>query len=342
MREMRGHGAAILFVLAAIALLGFIAAYNDHETTNIAVAKYYAKQACEPCYNAVREIYYAVLEDNEMLSWPFYALVGVILLLEQVQSVYAASRAFSVSFFHDFLWFLLDALFVWTLLPLYQTFLAGFYDSHLGFLRADTIQTWPLAGQILVVVLAVDFIRWLHHLLRHKVTLFWYFHTIHHSQRDMNLFTDLRVHPVERLIETGVSFIPFLSLRTDIALASFAGWYMFGIWYARFYHSNIKTNLGFLRYILVTPQSHRIHHSREKRHQDKNFGAIFSIWDHLFATQYRKYDEYPETGIDDPTFPHETEFGWHRSLGMLFLQLVYPFELAFRSASGMINAKKPV
>jgi sterol desaturase/sphingolipid hydroxylase (fatty acid hydroxylase superfamily) len=340
MRGMRGHGAAILFVLAAIALLGFIAAYSDHETTNIAAAKYYAKQACEPCYNAVREVYYAVPEQNEMLSWPFYALVGIILALEWTQPVYATSRAFSVSLFHDFLWFLLNALFLGLLMPIYENFLVGFYGSYLGFLRADTSHAWSLPVQILIAVLVADFISWFHHLLRHKVRLFWYFHTVHHSQRDMNLFTDLRVHPVERLIEAGVKFIPFLSLGTDIALESFVGWYMFESWYARFYHGNIKTNLGFLRYILVTPQSHRVHHSREKPHQDKNFGAIFSIWDHLFGTQYRKYDEYPETGIDDATFPHETEFSWHRSIGMLFLQLVYPFQLTFRSAAGMGAQKR--
>jgi sterol desaturase/sphingolipid hydroxylase (fatty acid hydroxylase superfamily) len=151
----------------------------------------------------------------------------------------------------------------------------------------------------------------------------------------MNLFTDLRVHPIERLIETGVAFIPFLSLRSDIALASLAGWHLFGIWYARFYHSNIKSNLGMLRYILVTPQSHRIHHSLKMEHRDKNFGAIFSIWDHLFGTQYRVYDEYPATGLNDPAFPYETELGWHRTTDTLWHQLVYPFQLAFRSAIGL-------
>jgi sterol desaturase/sphingolipid hydroxylase (fatty acid hydroxylase superfamily) len=341
MRGTRSH-VAILFGLAVIAFFGFIMACNDQATTSIASAKYHIEQACEPCYQVVRKLYLAVLAPKQMLSWHFYTLVGIILSLEWAQPVYTRSRAFSVTLFHDFLWFLLDALFVGILMPIYHRFLFGFHRSYLSFLQADMVDAWPLAGHILVAVLVADFIRWLHHLLRHKVMLFWYFHTVHHSQRDMNLFTDLRVHPVERLIEAGVSFIPFLSLRTDVALASFVGWYMFGTWYARFYHSNIKTNLGILRYIVVTPQSHRIHHSRKKEHQDKNFGAIFSIWDHLFGTQYRKYDEYPETGIDDATFPHETEFAPHRTLSILFFQLVYPFELAFRSATRMVARKQAV
>jgi sterol desaturase/sphingolipid hydroxylase (fatty acid hydroxylase superfamily) len=335
---MRGH-VAIALGLAAIALLGFMMRSNHSVTTWTSAAKYYAEQACEPCYHVARKVHSAVLVPNQLLSWHFYALVGIISLLEWIQPVYTRSRVFAASFFHDCLWFLFDALFVGTLMPIYHRTLLGLHRSYLGFLQVDMVQAWPLAAHILLAVLVSDFIRWFHHLLRHKVILFWYFHTVHHSQRDMNLFTDLRVHPVERLIEAGVSFIPFLSLRTDLALASFSGWYLFGTWYARFYHSNIKTNLGILRYIMVTPQSHRIHHSRNKKHQDKNFGAIFSIWDHLFGTQYRKYDEYPETGIDDETFPHEAEFTWRGAIRALFFQLVYPFELAFRWATGMFVQK---
>ena len=147
----------------------------------------------------------------------------------------------------------------------------------------------------------------------------------------MNLFTDLRVHPIERVLEAAVSFVPFLSLQIEIALASFSGWNLFGIWYARFYHSNIRTNLGILRYIMVTPQSHRIHHSLRREHQDKNFGAIFSIWDQLFGTQYRKYDEYPETGIDDAFYPYESNTTWHAQVSCLFRQLLYPCKLVLRS-----------
>jgi sterol desaturase/sphingolipid hydroxylase (fatty acid hydroxylase superfamily) len=336
-RGMKGYVMAVFLGLAGIAFFAFITASNDHKTIRIAAAEYHVKQAC---YKIARNVYSELIVQNQMLSWHFYAIVGIILLLEWTKPVYIRSGAFSVSFFFDFLWFLQNALFVSNIKPMYQRFLWQFYHSYLDFLQVDMINAWPLAGQILLAVLAADFTRWLHHLLRHKVMLFWHFHAVHHSQRDINLFTDLRVHPIDWLIVAGVSFIPFSSLRVNIALESFAGWYMFGLWYARFYHSNIKTNLGILRYIMVTPQSHRIHHSRKKEHQNKNYGAIFSIWDHLFGTQYQNYDEYPETGIDDAAFPHETELGWRATLDTLFLQLVYPFELAFRSVTGMVAPKR--
>ena len=316
--------------LGIVALFGVIMAYQDYAAVDLARAKYHAEEACEPCYTAVRKLYQITVVKTQVLSWYFYALVGLILLLESAKPVSAKLSVVSVAFFHDFLWFLLDALFMGIVIQIYQASLTRFYHSYLGFSRVDMIEAWPVWGQIVVAVLVADFIRWFHHFLRHKIPLFWYFHTIHHSQRDMNLFTDSRVHPVERFIEAGVAFIPFLSLRTDVAIASLAGWNLFGIWYARFYHSNIKSSLGILRYIMVTPQSHRVHHSRMQEHQDKNFGAIFSIWDHLFRTQYRGYDEYPETGLEEREAPQETELGWHRTIGVLLHQLVYPFQLAFR------------
>jgi sterol desaturase/sphingolipid hydroxylase (fatty acid hydroxylase superfamily) len=322
--------AVVVLGFVLVAFFGLIVAYQNYPAADFTGMKYYAEQACETCYKAVRKLYQVTVVKTQMLSWYFPAFVALILLLEWAMPVSTKLTVFSVAFFHDFLWFLLDALFTGVVIPIYQMSLTRFYHSYLGFLRVDIIQGWPVWGQILAAVLVADFIRWFHHLLRHKVILFWCFHTVHHSQRDMNLFTDLRVHPVERFIETGLAFIPFLSLRTDVALASLSGWFLFGSWYARVYHSNIKTNLGMLRYILVTPQSHRIHHSQRKEHQDKNFGAIFSIWDNLFGTQYRNYEEYPETGLEAPGLL-ETELGWRRTAQTLVGQLVYPFEMAFKS-----------
>jgi len=329
---MKGYIAFVVLGLGIVAFFGLIVAYQDYAAADFAGMKYYSEEVCETCYKAVRKLYQITVVKTQMVSWYFYVLVGFILSVEWAKPVYARLSIFSVAFFHDFLWFLLDALFMGIVISIYQLWLSRFYHSYLGFLRADIIEGWPVWGQILIAVLVADFIRWFHHWLRHKVILFWCFHTVHHSQRSMNLFTDLRVHPVERLIEASVAFIPFLSLRTDIALASLAGWFLFGSWYARFYHSNIKTNLGILRYILVTPQSHRIHHSQRKEHQDKNFGAIFSIWDHLLGTQYRNYEEYPETGLENHEFLDETESGWRRTARTFVVQLVYPFGMAFRAS----------
>ena len=101
-------------------------------------------------------------------------------------------------------------------------------------------------------------------------------------------------------------------------------------WHTRIYHANLRTNYGFLKYILVTPQSHRIHHSIEPRHFNKNFGLFFSVWDRLFGTLYTNYDEYPETGVEDDRFPLEKGIEVFALFGTFLAQLAFPFTAIFR------------
>jgi len=111
--------------------------------------------------------------------------------------------------------------------------------------------------------------------------------------------------------------------------------------YSRFYHGNIRTNLGPLRYLLVTPQSHRVHHSVEARHFDTNFGAILSIWDRLFRTRYRGDHEYPRTGIADKSFPLETSRHPIALLWAPVAQLLYPFQVLLRSVRSLWGRGHP-
>src|SRR5262249_49555733 len=151
---------------------------------------------------------------------------------------------------------------------------------------------------------------------------------VHHSQRELNFFTDFRYHALEYLVRSTVLVIPFLLLKIDTpTILVFA---VLQRWHTRFYHGNIRTNLGPLRYLLVTPQSHRIHHSIESRHFNKTFGSIFSIWDYLFGTQHRGYDEYPRTGIADQNFPLEVSKAPLHVLLTPAVQHLYPLQKLVR------------
>ena len=67
-----------------------------------------------------------------------------------------------------------------------------------------------------------------------------------------------------------------------------------------FVHMNLPVGFGRLWWLVTSPQYHRIHHSIEREHRDKNFAVWFPIWDVLFGTAYvPKPDEYPETGVED-------------------------------------------
>ncbi len=78
---------------------------------------------------------------------------------------------------------------------------------------------------------------------------------------------------------------------------------------------------------MVTPQSHRVHHSLEPQHGDRNFGVIFTIWDRMFGTLYANYDEYPDTGVLDDRFPLEQGLKGLAPVGAFAAQLWFPFRL---------------
>jgi hypothetical protein len=82
--------------------------------------------------------------------------------------------------------------------------------------------------------------------------------------------------------------------------------------------------LGLLRYIIVTPQYHRIHHSLEKRHWNKNFADRLVLWDILFRTRYAGADEFPDTGIEGYPVREVGYYPW-QVLASLAYHMIYPF-----------------
>jgi sterol desaturase/sphingolipid hydroxylase (fatty acid hydroxylase superfamily) len=200
--------------------------------------------------------------------------------------------------------------------------LQSLYDATLAFLTLHSVASWPGWLKAATAIGLSDFLAWFHHWVRHKVPLFWRLHAVHHSQPELNLFTDVRYHPLEYLVSQTILFLPIFMFQAAFPVA--LGYSFFHQWYTKFYHCNLRTNLGPLRYLLVTPQSHRVHHSVRVEHRDANFGVIFSIWDRLFGTQHADAAVYPETGIDDPSFPRDRGISGWSLLRDPWRQFLYP------------------
>lgn len=315
------RGTAIVLAIAAGLLLLYFA------PAGMQTLKALLLDHCVVCYKTSSAIYNTVLA-SEIASPLFYLVVAAVIAVELLLPAGPGQKALSPGTITDAAWFLLDIFAMSAMAGLYIHLLQSGYESYLGFLRVDAVSTWPLPLQIGTVVLAGDFLAWLQHYIKHKVPLFWCFHSVHHSQREMNLFTNHRAHPVDRLLTHSIRYLPLLSVTPSAMLPTALAWSLFKRWHLRVYHANIRLNYGVLRYLLVTPQSHRIHHSSKPEHQDKNFGQLFSIWDYLFGTQYRHYDEYPPTGVQDRQFPVETGARFADVVVQLGRQLIYPFRLA--------------
>lgn len=254
-------------------------------------------------------------------------LIPFVFFLEKVNPARPEQRVFSVGLFQDFLWFNLGFVARTTLVASFYFFLSLFFIRHLNFLTIEAVQGWPMTVRAVVSYLFADFLAWFHHFVRHKVKPLWFFHTVHHSQREINFFTEGRVHVMEYLVASLLIFIPSHIMQVDISIILWLP--VFHEWYKHIYHANLKTNYGPLKHFMVTPQSHRIHHSVKPEHRDKNLGVIFTFWDRIFGTLYKNYDEYPETGIEDSRFPVENRGGIF-VVPNFFKQFIYPFRLMFQ------------
>ena len=249
------------------------------------------------------------------------------LILERIIPAARNQRLFSVGLLTDFFWFCCAPIFLVALVIPVEELLSWLYAEYLQLRSFTVIGPLPLAVQFVVVILLSDFVGWFAHWVRHKSSIVWKFHVIHHSQEEMNCFTTSRIHPFDFIAISLVRFIPFAALDLRIAVPAFVVWTGIARAYDMFTHSNLHTNLGPLKYILVTPQSHRIHHSPRPEHQDKNYGNVFSIWDFLFGTQVLDFNVYPETGTPDQNVPQDqkatTVFG---AIQTVFEQILYPFK----------------
>lgn len=142
--------------------------------------------------------------------------------------------------------------------------------------------------QVLEILLFSDFQGYLFHRLLHSNAWLWRFHKVHHSSRHMDWLAAARLHPVDKLLGDFVQFIPLLCLGFGdeplLVYASILGFQMFLL------HSNIRINLGPLRWIIAGPDFHQWHHCENPRAYNKNFSPHLVILDRLFGTAHMPAD----------------------------------------------------
>jgi sterol desaturase/sphingolipid hydroxylase (fatty acid hydroxylase superfamily) len=201
--------------------------------------------------------------------------------------------------------------------PIFDLNLAGWYSGSTSVLRL--ILLVPL---LLVPIVVFDFFYYWLHRAQHSWPWFWQVHKLHHTDEAVNVTTSYRHHWTEEFFRS-IAIVAPMSLLFDITPAE--GGFLtvvLGQW-GHFVHANIKLPLGKAGLVVAGPQYHRIHHSVDRKHWDKNFAAFFPLWDIVFGTAYVPEDnEWPQTGVkgEDP-MPGISEvlfgpvFAWHRAIG---------------------------
>ncbi len=175
------------------------------------------------------------------------------------------------------------------------------------------LPSWTLVVSVLVVM---DFANWASHLLNHRLDSFWRYHALHHSQEELSILTVFRAHP---LVHTSfqLAAIPLIVLGTGGAVP--ASLLVAYVVLSTLPHANVNWRLGPMRYVLVTPAYHRLHHDRADR-RDVNLGTVLVVWDVLAGTAvFPETRSAPvETGLPGRPLPVEQDpagAGWALTMG---------------------------
>lgn len=146
---------------------------------------------------------------------------------------------------------------------------------------------WPAWSEILLAVVLLDFVIYLQHVVFHALPVLWRLHLVHHADLDMDVTTGLRFHPLEVLLSMGIKLAAVHAIGASPLAVMIFEVLLNGM--ALFNHGNVRLPEGVdrvLRWVFVTPDMHRSHHSHLAPETNMNFGFNLSWWDRVLGTYW--------------------------------------------------------
>lgn len=172
----------------------------------------------------------------------------------------------------------------------------------------------PIWAEWLAAILLLDFAVWAQHVATHHIPILWRLHRVHHADKDFDMTTALRFHPLE--IGLSMAYKMVAAFLLGVPLGALILFELLLSLFPLFNHANIALPKGLdraLRLLVVTPDMHRVHHSTIEAETNSNYGFCFALWDRLFGT----YIAQPQSGHMDMTIGLEEwqderprRFGW--------------------------------
>jgi len=141
------------------------------------------------------------------------------------------------------------------------------------------------AAAFIAALIALDGASYLVHRVMHRMPLLWRVHLVHHIDASVDATTAFRQHPIEGVLRFAFIALPAWTLGAPPA--AIAAYRLLGSLNSVLEHSNIRVPHWLDRvlvWIWVTPDMHKVHHSRERSETDSNYANLFSLFDRLFAT----------------------------------------------------------
>lgn len=183
-------------------------------------------------------------------------------------------------------------------------------DHGWGLFNNWSLASWAaIAGSVVLLDLAI----YLQHVILHAVPALWRLHRVHHSDLDFDVTTGVRFHPGEILLSMLIKFTAVAALGAPAAAVLIFEVLLNAT--SMFNHGNVRFPARvdrYVRWIFVTPEMHRVHHSIVIEETNSNFGFSLSWWDRLRGT-YRDQPaaghERMTIGIDQFRDPRELSIG---------------------------------
>lgn len=239
---------------------------------------------------------YVIIHEKTIRISFFFGILIIMALWE----VIAPRRSLTVSktvrwtnnlglvFFNSFL---LRVLF-----PAAAVGMAAFATDHSwGIFNYYDLTSWLV---IVASIIVMDFMIYLQHVMVHAIPTLWRLHRMHHADLDFDVTTGARFHPLEIILSMLIKFATIVVLGPPVIAVVIFEIVLSAT--AMFNHSNARLPLRMdrlLRWIVVTPDMHRVHHSIEDDEANSNFGFSLPWWDHLFGT----YRDQPRGGHEGMT-----------------------------------------
>ncbi len=179
----------------------------------------------------------------------------------------------------------------------------------------------PMWLEIVISIIILDMMIYWQHVVSHHIPFLWALHKVHHADRDIDVTTGSRFHPIEIALSMAYKMILMIILGPAVLAVIIFEIILNGT--AMFNHSNVKLPLKLdriLRGLIVTPDMHRVHHSVIVGETNSNYGFSLSIWDRLF----KSYVAQPKLGHDGMTIGLEEH--QNRGPASLSWSLSLPFK----------------
>jgi len=235
-----------------------------------------------------------ILQHEAMVRLGFFALVFITMLAWELLAPRRSPRVSKpLRWLNNLGLFALNTLVLRLLFPAAAVGIAlSVGEMGWGLFNLLTLPFW---FEIFAALLLLDLAIYLQHIMMHRVPLLWRLHRVHHADLDIDMTTGSRFHTIEIIVSMLIKGVVILLLGPALIAVLIFEVLLNGM--AIFNHANVSLPPAVervVRYLLVTPDMHRVHHSTVRRETDSNYGFNLSIWDRMFRT----YIDQPEMGHD--------------------------------------------